>query len=114
MEPSPTGQMPKRQRIDRQLLGEPISVGDRTIQPVARMGGWYGSQYGPTGGGAGAWLRLSPVEVIVQESDGSERRVPVTDPTREAMRAIAQSGLIVAGLCWLIMLALWLRRRKKR
>jgi hypothetical protein len=77
-------------------------IGGRTIQPVARVAGWYGQ----TGGGAGAWLRIIPVEVIVRESDGTEYRVPVTDPMREAMRGIIFSALLVAGVCLLFMFIL--------
>ncbi len=88
-------------RIDRELIGEPISVGSRTIQPVARVSGWSGGKMGVTGGGAGGWVRVRPVEVIVREGDGSESRVPIPDAgaVAVALRSIASQALAVAGVC---------------
>lgn len=105
-----TDRGPTRTRIERQLVGEPIRVGERTIQPVARVTGWHGSGGSETDGGAGVWLHVTPIEVVVHESDGNEHRVSVTDPTREAMRGIVSSALMVAVVCWLLMLVL---RRKR-
>ncbi|MFQ5594794.1 MAG: hypothetical protein ACE5HA_11670 [Anaerolineae bacterium] len=89
-------------RIKKRIAGQPIKVGERTIQPVAQVTGWAGSGGDETGGGAGAWLRVTPIEVVVHETDGAEWRVPITDPTREAMRGIVLSALLVAAVCWLI------------
>jgi len=105
-----TDRGPIRAKIERQLTGESIRVGERTIQPVARVTGWHGWGGSETGGGAGAWLRITPIEVHVRESDGNEHRVPVTDSTREAMRGIVWSALLIAAVCWLLMLIL---RRKR-
>jgi hypothetical protein len=33
---------PVRSKIDRELVGDPIQIGDRTIRPVARLLGWQG------------------------------------------------------------------------
>jgi hypothetical protein len=105
-----TDRAPGRGRVTRQLIGEPITVGKRTIQPVARVAGWYGSSSDETAGGVGAWLRVSPSEVIVRERDGSEHHVPITDPTREAVQGLMRFAFLVAALCWLIMLVLRWRR----
>jgi uncharacterized spore protein YtfJ len=88
-------------RIDRELIGEPITVGGRTIQPVARLSGWAGGTNGDAmrGVGGGAWLKVRPVEVIVREQDGSESRVPIVDPAAVALRGIVTSALVVAGVC---------------
>lgn len=91
-------------RIEKRIAGQPITVGERTIQPAAQVAGWVGSGGGETGGGAGAWLRVTPVEVVVREGDGTEHRVPITDPTREAMRGIVLSAFLVAAVCWLIII----------
>lgn len=91
-------------RIQKRIAGEPITVGRWTIQPVAQVTGWIGSGGSETGGGAGAWLRAAPIEVVVRGADGIERRVPITDPTREAMREIILSALLIAAICWLIMI----------
>lgn len=91
-------------RIKKRIAGQPITVGERTIQPVAQVAGWVGSGGSETGGGAGAWLRVIPIEVAVREADGTERRIPVTDPTREAVRGIVLSALLLAIVCWLIMI----------
>jgi len=89
----------KPNRIDRELIGEPLAVGDRTIQPVARLRGWAGGQDSPHSGGGGGWLQVRPVEVIVREADGAESRVPIVNPAAPALRGIVQAGLVVAGIC---------------
>jgi hypothetical protein len=95
---------PTRTRVDRRLVGEPIPVGERTIQPVAQVSGWYGSGRSETGSGAGAWVRITPVEVIVREGDGDEYSVPITDGTREALRGIFFAALLVPILFGLVTL----------
>lgn len=89
-------------RIDRELVGEVMPIGDRTIQPVARLRGWAGGNGGPQGGGGG-WVQVRPVEVIVREADGAESRVPVVDANAQATRGIVVAGLAVAGVCAAIM-----------
>lgn len=105
---------PVRSKIDRELVGDPIRVGERTIRPVARLLGWSGSMGGPQGGGGGAWVRLSPVKVIVQEKDGREQEVPIADPTREALRGIAMGALVIGILGWLLLLIVKLKRRSAK
>jgi len=100
-----------RSKIERRLIGDPIAVGKRTIQPVARVTGWCGSREGETGGGAGAWLRVAPVEVVVREGDGTEYRVPITDPTHETVRRMVLATLLIAVLCWLLTRLLHRRTR---
>jgi len=69
---------------------------------------------GPQGGGSGAWVRLSPVKVVVQEQDGSEQEVPIVDPTREALRGIAMGALLIGILGWLLLLVIKLKRRSAK
>ena len=86
-------------RLDWELVGEPILAEGRTIQPVARLSGWAGGNIGEKGGGAGAWVRVRPVEVVVREADGTESRVPIVDAGEAAVRGMAMQGLAVAGIC---------------
>ena len=86
-------------RLDWELVGEPILAGGRTIQPVARLSGWAGGNMSEQGGGAGSWVRVRPVEVVVREVDGTESRVPIVDAGEAAMRGMAMQGLAVAGIC---------------
>jgi hypothetical protein len=86
-------------RLDWELVGEPIAAGGRTIQPVARLSGWAGGHMSEQGGGAGAWVRVRPVEVVVREADGTESRVPIVDAEQAAIRGMVVPALAVAGIC---------------
>ena len=86
-------------RLDWELVGEPILAGGRTIQPVARLSGWAGGNMSEQGGGAGAWVRVRPVEVVVREADGTESRVPIVDAEQAAIRGMVVPALAVAGIC---------------
>ena len=101
-------------RFDRLLTGQQITVGGRTIQPVARLNGQQGGRLQAEGGGFGAWARITPVEVIVRDADGAEQRVATPNATRRAIRGIASAGLAVAGVCLAIMLVVSLLRLSRR
>lgn len=88
-------------KIDQQLAGAQITVGGRTVQPMARLTGQQSSG-GPAAGGAAAWVRLSPIAVLVREPDGSERRIAVTDPTGQVMRALIAAAAFVATISALL------------
>ena len=105
MEDTLTGAHDRPERIDRTLVGEPLVIGARTIQPVARLTGWCKAKDGASGVAGGGWVRLRPVEVIVREPDGSEQRVPVLDADRQAWQGILRSGLALAGVC-LVLIAI--------
>ncbi len=109
-----TEQPDKPGRFDRLLTGQQITVGGRTIQPVAKLSGRYGGSQTPRGGGFGAWARMTPVEVIVREADGAEQRVATPNATRQAIRGIVSAGLAVAGVCLAIMLVVSLVRLSRR
>jgi uncharacterized spore protein YtfJ len=91
--------MTEPNKIDRLLTGEPLPIGNRTLQPVARLSGWAGGQGSPQGGGGGGWVQLRPVEVIVRAADGAESRVPVVNANAQATRGMVMAGLAVAGIC---------------
>ncbi len=57
---------PTPARIDRRLVGAPIQIDGRIVQPVARLRGRLGSGGDRKGGGAAGQFRLEPVEVIVR------------------------------------------------
>ena len=92
-------------RLDWELVGEPILAGGRAVQPVARLSGWVGGNMSEKGGGAGAWVRVRPVEVVVREADGAESRVSIVDAEQAAIRGMAMQGLAVAAICAAIIAA---------
>jgi uncharacterized spore protein YtfJ len=99
-------------KFDQQLAGPQITVGGHAVQPLARLTGQRGENSGPTGGGAGAWVRLTPLEVIVSSPDGAERRIAVTDPTARILQGMAAlAAFIAVGSTVLILIARLLGRR---
>jgi hypothetical protein len=97
-------------RLDRELTGEPLVIGGRSIQPLAQMRGLYGSDAQAQAGLAWALVRLKPNGVQVREADGEETFVSIEDPTAEGLRGIFLAGLLVAVVCWVVMLV---GRRKR-
>ena len=95
-----TSQNPEFNKIEKQLVGESIVVGEYTVQPVAQVTGWHMTARGETGHGAGALLRVTPLEVIVGKGEDEPYPVPMTNETEAAMKGIAIGGLLVAVLCW--------------
>jgi hypothetical protein len=91
-------------KIDRTLVGAEVTVGGHTVQPMARLKGWYAGGSTPTSSGGGAWVRLAPVEVTVREGNGPERHVAVTDPTGMALRGLGVAAVLVATACALLIL----------
>jgi hypothetical protein len=89
----------KPTHIDRWLAGQPIKLGERTVQPVARVTGWSGTAGDRVGG---AWLRARPVEVLVTDRDGNTFRVPITVDKNDTYRWLALAGLMVLPLNWLL------------
>jgi hypothetical protein len=99
-------------KIDQELTGPQITVGGRTVQPLARLTGQRSEDIGPSGGGAGAWVRLTPLKVIVAEPDGAERRIAVTNPTARILGGMAAlAAFVAAGSAVLILIARLLGRR---
>ena len=99
-------------KIDQQLAGPQITVGGHTVQPLARLTGQRSEDGGPSGGGAGAWVRLTPLEVIMSSPDGAERRIAVTDPTARVLQGMAALAAFIAiGSAVLILIARLLGRR---
>jgi uncharacterized spore protein YtfJ len=102
----------KPTKIDQQLAGPQITVGGHTVQPLARLTGQRREDGGPSGGGAGAWVRLTPLEVIVSSPDGAERRIAVGDPTTRVLQGMAALAAFIAiGSAVLILIARLLGQR---
>jgi hypothetical protein len=97
-------QAPPGEKIDRELFGDPIVVGERSIQPVARLAGWYSGTGSEMVGGAGAVLQLQPVKIIVQEEDDSAYEVEIVDETQQALKGMAMGSLALAGICGLLII----------
>ena len=96
-----TDQNPEFNKLEKRLEGQPMVIGEYTVQPVAQATGWYMTASGETGQGAGALLRITPLEVIVGKGEDEPYPIPLTDETEAALKGIAQAGFFVAALCWL-------------
>lgn len=92
------------QRVERVVHGRPMAFGEHIVTPVSRVSGWRGSNRSGRLARAGAWLRATPVEVVVHEQDGTEQRIAIVDPSAEALRRIGRLAIVTALGCWLVML----------
>jgi hypothetical protein len=83
-------------RIDLTLNGAPITVGQRTLHPVAQLRGWrgHGGDGANRGGGAFVWLR--PVAVHVTEAGKPDYTVSIGDPTAQPLRMLGGIALAIA------------------
>ena len=99
-------------KIDRQLEGEPMAVGDRTLQAVGHLQGWQMNAGDGSGGFSSLVARLKPLEVVVREGD-DEYRVAVVDPQQEPLRGILMAGVAVCVGCMFIMLIVHLLARRR-
>ncbi len=97
-----TSQKPEFKQFEKRLVGESVVVGEYTVQPVAQVTGWHMTARGETGEGAGAWLRVTPLEVIVGKGEDKPYPVPMTNETQAAIKGIALGGLLVFILCWFV------------
>lgn len=80
--------------VKKEIVGEPIVVGERTIRPVAQVSTRFLDFQVQGGGVAGVGLRISPCGAIVRESDGTEYRIALVDPTERMMRAMMWVALL--------------------
>ncbi|MGB9722785.1 MAG: hypothetical protein ACP5OO_01545 [Chloroflexia bacterium] len=69
---------------NREVIGEPIVVGERTIRPVARVRTRILNVQMRSGGVTGVGLRLSPCAAIVRERNGTEYRWAISKPRPKA------------------------------
>lgn len=94
-----TNENPEFKQFKKRLEGESVLVGEYNLQPVAQVAGWHITAKGETGQGAGALLRVKPLEVIVSKKDGEPYPIHLTSETEEAMKGIGISALAIAALC---------------
>ena len=87
------------QRISLVLPGEPITVGDQIVQPVARLAGWQ-QAFGANGGGA--LVRLSP-DVVTIQKHGQQQTISLADPTWNSLRPLLLIGGAVTLFCLFVM-----------
>lgn len=105
----PDWRLPK---LDRQLTGELIELGDISVQPVARLEFDLGGQGGQAGGaGGGGRLRLRPDKVIVRRKGQLERQIAISDVEGAAYRGMlaVAAGVMAASVAARIVM--WLRQR---
>lgn len=94
---------PMGQKIDRLIEADPIVVGERSIQPVARLIGWETEGDAEPGSYVGKVGRLTPLEVRIDDGE-SQDTVEIDDPMVEPLRGILMVGAAVSLVCTLIML----------
>ena len=82
--------------IDITLPGVPISVGERTLQPVAHLRGWRGQGGDGRQGGGGAFVRLRPVAVHITEAGQPDYTIEIGDPTRQPLRVLIGIAAAIA------------------
>jgi len=88
----------------RVVYGEPITVGERTVVPVAAVSYVFGAGAGKgscggqegEGGGGGGGVRVRPLGVIEITPQGT-RFVPVFDAQRLALLALGAIALLALG-----------------
>ena len=91
------------QKIDRLIEAEPIVIGDRSIQPVAKLIGWETEGDAESGSYVGKVGRLTPLEVRIDDGE-SQDVIEIDDPLVEPLRGILMAGAAVTAVCMLIML----------
>ena len=77
--------------------GDPVSVGDTEIVPLAR------SLCIQPPGFPGGLIWNRPSAVIVRTADGQERMLPVPDVTRQKQLRLLGIGLFGSLLIWLVL-----------
>lgn len=98
--------------INITLPGEPITVGERTLHPVAHLRGWRGQGGDGRNGGGGAFARLRPVAVRVTEAGQPDYTIEIADPVHQPLRVLVGVAAAVALFCGAI--SLFAARRPKR
>lgn len=102
------------EKLDKEMVGDPVAVGAWTVTPVARLSGKQGRGGDGVNGGGAAHVRLDPVAALVHNhADGSTQRMEIDDPTATALRGMAGVGLVVAGISLAVQCWARVRRRNK-
>ena len=96
-----TNQKPIFKQFEKRLEGDAVVVGEYTVQPVAQVIGRYMTARGESGEGVGAWLRVTPVEVLVSKGEDELRPVLLTNETQTTLQGIVRGGLLIAVIGWI-------------
>lgn len=102
----PDWRLPK---LDRQLTGEPVLVGEISVQPVARLEYDQGSRGGDAAsGGGGGRVRLRPEKIIVQREGQPEQQIVIDDVQGAAYRGMlaAAAAVMAASIAFRVVMAL--------
>ncbi len=82
-------------RFERKLVrGEPITVGNRTLVPVARVTTFNLSGDSNQGGGGISFTRIAPVAILERMGD-EERRIPIPDMTANALGGMLLGAFVM-------------------
>lgn len=92
------------QRTRRQLTDEPWEVSGFKIQPVARLNGWHWTA--ANGNAGGGFVSLAPAEVIVQDPNGGEQHLALSNPNKGPLIGMFASAVSIAAVCSLLMIVL--------
>lgn len=92
----------KGEEIDRRLEGEPMQVGEMTVQAIGRLTGKSFRAGNAQAGGTGAFVTLQAEELIVQEQ-GGPRTISLAPPSDQPLRALFLAAGAVAGACLVVM-----------
>lgn len=109
----PDWRLPK---LDRELTGKPVSVGEISVHPLARLEFDLGGRGGQAGGaGSGGRLRLRPVGVIVRQEGQPPQQVAIGDVEGTAYRAMLATGagVVAASIAFSIVMKLRTMQRKE-
>lgn len=99
---------PSGARVDKKIEAEPILIGGRRIQPVARLVGWEMDGNEAAGPFVSRVGRLTPLAVKIDSAEnyGEEPVViSIEDPLQEPIRGILTVCALVSGICIAVMLA---------
>jgi hypothetical protein len=90
-------------RIDRRIAGQLIEVGPWTLDPVVRVTGYAGAGGEEQGAGGGAWLKVTPVEVVVRQPGQDDTPIPISPSTPALLRSLLVLSGVVAAVALAIL-----------
>lgn len=104
---------PSGAKVDRRIEAEPIEIGGKRIQPVARLVGWELDADPETSPFMSRMGRLTPLEVLIYSGEEQQEVISIEDPLQEPIRGILAASAVVSVICMLIMLASKIVIRRK-
>lgn len=100
--------MQQSQRIHQLLHAAPIEIAGKILKPVAQLDGWWGGDHN----GEGAWVRLSPASLTVQDGERTYE-VSLADPTATVIRTfrLVSGAVTIFALVVMLFTTALTRRR---